>query len=419
LQRASTTGEWVYLHRDLLIEFGARQQAIDETLPAAKATVATAMRELARREPKPIEALKNRQEILERIKRQELVATASQHTLRQVCDGIAWRALQYDRRAFTILGEGHRVGRLASGVGFDAELFELSRLWEEEKVFAIHNDLTNCIRRGDLTAIHPQDDGTTDVKLIEVKAGPRPEESPQMRRLEDATRLLQEGRLLTDEGVVLHLTVVPAPYQTYLSALPDLIARAHREGHAWARLDECLLVGVVDYRVWGTDADEFSVRSQAQRQEVGWPSGEPDTLDWTASLRRMRDRSWSFSSMAPYTIFPLPPEDAADVVMGFVDLAMSLHLGSLERSLTRGDIEVRVARPGEASSLFLHATRPKVGLELPPHLREQMMVELMTPDSLFDAIDYVLTLNEERPAEAKDRRVVVFADEADVWEPGS
>jgi hypothetical protein len=54
-------------------------------------------------------------------------------------------------------------------------------------------------------------------------------------------------------------------------------------------------------------------------------------------------------------------------------------------------------------------------LELPPHLREQIMVELMTPDSLFAAIDYVLALNEERPSEAKDRRVVVFADEADVW----
>jgi hypothetical protein len=48
-------------------------------------------------------------------------------------------------------------------------------------------------------------------------------------------------------------------------------------------------------------------------------------------------------------------------------------------------------------------------------LREQIMVELMTPDSLFAAIDYVLALNEERPSEAKDRRVVVFADEADVW----
>jgi hypothetical protein len=47
-----------------------------------------------------------------------------------------------------------------------------------------------------------------------------------------------------------------------------------------------------------------------------------------------------------------------------------------------------------------------------------MMVELMTPDSLFALLDQVLTLNELRADEANDRRVVFFADEAAVWEPG-
>ena len=119
--------------------------------------------------------------------------------------------------------------------------------------------------------------------------------------------------------------------------------------------------------------------------------------------------------MAPYTIFPLPPEDIADVVMGFIDLATSLRLDLLESALTRDEVAVRVRRPGAHTTLFLEASRHQVGLELPPHLREQMMVELMKPDSLFAAIDYVLALNEERPSEANDRRVVVFADEADVW----
>ena len=124
----------------------------------------------------------------------------SQHTLRQIGDGIAWRALRYDRRAFTILGEGERVGRLAHGVGRDAELAELGRLWEEESVFAIHNDLTNCLRRGDLTALRERDAGL-DVTLIEVKAGARPEETPQLQRLERATELLRQGRQVSDAGV--------------------------------------------------------------------------------------------------------------------------------------------------------------------------------------------------------------------------
>jgi len=215
-RRAGTPDEWVYLHRDLLIEFGARQDAADETLPKARHRVRGEIRELAQREPKPIALIRAQQEILKRVERQELVAKASQHALRQVGDAIAWRALNYDRRAITILGEGERVGRLARGVGRDAELLELGRLWEEEQVFAIHNDLTNCLRHGDLTAIRESDTGV-DVTLIEVKAGQRPDDTPQMQRLARATELLHEGRELSD-GDALHLTVVPADYETYLHA---------------------------------------------------------------------------------------------------------------------------------------------------------------------------------------------------------
>jgi hypothetical protein len=192
-QRAAAREEWVYLRRDLLIEFGARQDAADETLPQARQRMRDEVRELAQRTPKPLDEIRARQEILERVGCQERVARASQHTLRQIGDGMAWRALRCDRRAFTILGEGERVGRLAHGVGREAELAELGRLWEEEGVFAIDNDLTNCLRHGDLTALR-QGDGEIDVTLIEIKAGPRPEDTPQLQRLARATELLREGR---------------------------------------------------------------------------------------------------------------------------------------------------------------------------------------------------------------------------------
>ncbi len=414
LHQAERPDQWFDLHRDLLIELGGRQAAIDATLPEARRRVRAEIRELAGRQPKPIDEIRAQQTILERVGRQELVAQAIQHTLRQIGDGIAWRALGYDRRAFTILGEGERVGRLAAGVGFDAEIDELGRLWEEEGVFAIHNDLTNCLRHADLTAIRSRED-CIDVTLIEVKAGPRPNDTPQMLRLDQATTLLREGRQATDQGIV-RITVVPTAYRTYLGILADLIATAHRDGFAWARPHESLMVGAVDYHVWGRESSEYNARSDAQRRSIGWGGEEPETLAWTASKRRMRDRGWSFSQLAPYTIFPLPAADAADLTMGFVDLAYSVHLPLLERALTRNGVEVRAARSGEASGLFLEASRRAVGLRVPPHLREQMMVELMTPDTLFAALDHVLTLNEVSPLEANDRRVVVFAEERSVWE---
>lgn len=415
LQRADSTEEWVFLHRDLLIEFGARQDAIDETLPKARQDVRGAIRELALRDPKPLDDIRAQQVILDRVGRQELVARASQHTLRQIGDGIAWRALRYDRRAFTILGEGERVGRLAQGVGRAAELAKLGRLWEEDGVFAIHNDLTNCLRHGDLTALREHESGI-DVTLIEVKAGARPDDTPQLQRLARATDLLREGRQVNDAGAV-HITIVRAAYETYVNVLPELIAAARNVGHGWVRPHECLLVGAVDYRVWGRESSEYNRRSDAERRRVGWGGEEPETTGWTASMRRMRDRGWSFSSLAPYTIFPLPAEDVTDVVMGFIDLAYGLHLPSLERALTRNGIQVSVRRAGQGHTLFLEAARRRAAATVPAHLREQMMVELMTPDAVFALLDRVLMLNEQRPDEAGDRRVVVFADEAAVWEP--
>jgi hypothetical protein len=414
LRHATATEEWVHLHRDLLIEFGSRQDAADEVLPTMRREARDAIAELAKNRPKPVVKIAAQQEILDRVARLERVEKAGQHTLRQIADGIAWRALRYDRRTFTILGEGERVGRLASGVGREAELALLGELWEEASTFAIHNDMTNCIRHGDLTAIKAQG-RAIDINLIEVKAGQRPDDTPQLRRLERATSLLREGRQVTDEGVV-HVTVVPAVYETYLDILPELISTARRFGHAWMRPHDCMLVGAVDYSVWGRDAQIFSARSDAERRRIGWGGDEPDTLAWMASMRRMRDRKYAFSSLAPYTIFPLPTEDVADLVMGFIDVSCSLKLTGLEQALSRNGISVQVARPGPAQSLFLEASRGRIGLEVPPHLREQMMVELMTPNALFAAIEHVLEVNEAKPGERNDRRVVAFRDEAAVWE---
>jgi hypothetical protein len=413
LRAATTTEEWVLLHQDLLVEFGARQDAAHEVIPAAKGEVAQEIARLAKMQPKPTQELREKQALLDRIKQQEVTIPACQHTLRQIADGIAWRALGYERRLFDILGEGDRVGRLASGVGREAELAELQRLWDEEKVFAIHNDLTNCLRHGDLTAIRPGR-SALEINLLEIKAGRCPGDTPQLRRMGRAIALLREGRQIRD-GEMVRVTVVPAPYETYLGLLSELISTARQAGYAWVRPHECLLVGAVDYRIWGRCPESFSRESEAEKRRLNWTSEKSNTLAWTASQRRIRDRKWSFSSLAPYTVFPLSAEDVADVVMGFVDVFCALDITLLERALTRDGLSVRVARPGPAQSLFLDAQRGRVGLRLPPHLREQMQIELMTPDALRKAIDHVLDINLSNPSQIKDRRIVVFADEAETW----
>jgi hypothetical protein len=111
------------------------------------------------------------------------------HALRCVGDGIAWKALRYDRGAISTLGAGRRVGRLSAGRGLDAELRAADEYWSSGS-FAIHNDLTNCLRTGDLTL--PFEAGST-VAIREVKAGSG-RSTAQTRAAEDRITFLREGR---------------------------------------------------------------------------------------------------------------------------------------------------------------------------------------------------------------------------------
>jgi hypothetical protein len=275
--------------------------------------------------------------------------------------------------------------------------------------------MTNCLRHGDLTAIR-ETCAAVEVTIYEVKAGSSHDEA-QLRRLERATELLRTHLDATggSDGRVLRVTPVPVAYETLLSVLPDLIERAKAVGFDWILPHACLLVGAVDYRVWGRgDVAELTENFAKARAEVGWPGEEPETLDWISSLWRMRDRAHSFSSLAPFAIFPLAAEDVANVIAGPIDLFFSLHLPRLEEALSRDRVSVRIARPPESSTLFLEARRGERGVTVPPHLREQMMTELVTPDCIFAAINEILKLNEANPSEAYDSRLVVFADERQV-----
>jgi hypothetical protein len=127
----------------------------------------------------------------------------------------------------------------------------------------------------------------------------------------------------------------------------------------------------------------------------------------------VRDRGESFSSIAPFTLFPLPAEDLAD---GFIDIVFCLDLRALENTLAESGLEVDVARPPLSGGLFLTARRDEVTLTVPPHLREQMMLELMTPDALARALTIVRDDMEANRLTSIDSRIVVFEDEASVWD---
>jgi hypothetical protein len=105
--------------------------------------------------------------------------------------------LGFDRAAVTVLARGNRVARFASGVGFETELPAIEHIWQNEGRVALHNDLTTCLRHGDLTVPRPD---ATAVDVYEIKTSKASRRTKQDDRIESAPEFINSGRYVGPDG---------------------------------------------------------------------------------------------------------------------------------------------------------------------------------------------------------------------------
>ena len=105
-------------------------------------------------------------------------------------------------------------------------------------------------------------------------------------------------------------------------------------------------------------------------------------------------------------------------MLGFLDVSVYLNIELLKAAIVQRGIWLRVPDQPEASHVFFEAFDGHGGVRVPAFVREQMLLELMTPGTLLALVDHVLTseLVEELQTEA---RVVGFNREREVWSPRS
>lgn len=361
------------------------------------------------------ERIRELQRQLTLLKLQQRVTRALRHATRTIADGVAWKALRYDRMAIAVLGQGRRVGRLALGIGFDTEAAMLKAYWDLG-VLALHNDLTNTLRHGDLTLVRWPSGGELEADVKEVKAGRVDPDSAQMRRIGDVIAFLQKGEHPTlADGRPLRVLRLPQRYRTHQANLASVIHRARRVGFAWESPSPCLAIMAVDFGRAGGQIRRVVGRGHAEmeRRLGWWRAGSLEPFVWTSSLQRMDDRRNTIASIAPVTIFRMPPEDVVDVLLGFVDYVVYLNDSVLGRIFARHGIKVKIARPPQSERVFLEAERGTRGVGVPGAARVQMMLELMTPASLVTLVS--ANLDAAQGATIDQRWIVVFEHEAAVW----
>ena len=128
LQDASEPADFYRLQRQLLERTFARQKVTDE-LGQDIADTKQALHHLTSKRPLPKQDVQRTQALLKNQDVAERCCKAVTHALRCVGDGIAWKALRYDRGAISVLGSGKRVGRRADAKGLDAELEATAAHW--------------------------------------------------------------------------------------------------------------------------------------------------------------------------------------------------------------------------------------------------------------------------------------------------
>lgn len=401
------------LQLELRDRFAGRQAGITdvkERLAADKSE----LKNLARTDPRPVDRFADVHERIALRERLLIREDVIQHVTRCLADGLAWRATSYDRALFAVMGSGvRRVGRFADEAGAAPERETAQRIWDAGAL-PLFNDMTNCLREGDLTILHSRWPNP-QIAVEEVKrSGHSRKRSAQSRRLDRKLRLLHDEYGALDEGgPSVALWRLPIPYRHQLARLATLLARARSEGYAEEALHPAIIASAVDLR-WALEQRDDEVNWLTRAAETrGWSVSAPTVFSSSALVRRIQERRHAGSAyLAPLAIYPLCAEDIVDILMGYLDYNVTLNTTALVPAFRARRIDVQFATGPEADHTLLRAQREGEEVVVPAVLREQLLHELTTVDTLLDVVDELLRAM-RLGAPAIDR--ILVCDESAAW----
>lgn len=332
--------------------------------------------------------------------------------LRTAGDGLAWRCFGYDRRVIIVLSRNDSPGPMYGKSGLPYELGRVEECWRERRQFALLHDLTNCLRIADATEFTTEGGAV----LHEVKRSPRTG-TRQMQRARTAVDALVKGSPLPGEPTGGQVVEVAVSYKSNLRELNDLVQLAKEHGCRGMKLPHgralvAMSLPAVTQR-WADNPREGERAIASTRRGAIRRAGIADS---THHLRAVSaDTASRSSTMPPFSIYPLEPEDCAALISDHVVFESVVCVDALVSCLERAGLAASITLPNEhgevpEGQIALFARWQDRGLTLPAMSLEVLLFELLQPDVWAAGIRELLMMSDP-PA----RAVLVFADEADVW----
>jgi hypothetical protein len=301
------------------------------------------------------------------------------NVIRSITDGVAWRALGFDRAVLRALCQ-NRGSQQITSPGTVEELREWSRQFDSGQGIAILNSLTNWLTYGDITLV--RNDGS--IELLEVKSSGTTSNRVvrQKQRMHEVVSFIGSGRgSLEGKTVeVCSLDIVP---ENGLNVLHGLLQQtSNHPGYAATRLSNSAYVECIDFRV-STDGGGASLLEQRESLTSDWVE-RSDHVDPSDSLECL-----AFSpNLAPFSVFPFAPSICVDVLTGAKAYRVLLNLSAVAREFEYRGWQVTMSprQAVEADKFREGLMTVKKGdftITLPPALFMRMQMELLRPQVLI------------------------------------
>lgn len=314
------------------------------------------------------------QEELKIVCRELFLWRAFANVVRSIADGVAWRALGYDRAVLRALCQ-NRGSQHITSPGAAEELREWSRQFDQGEGVAILNSLTNWLTHGDITVV--RDDGS--VEVIEEKSSKTTSNRTvrQKQRMRELVTFLSTGKGQLEGKTVQVGTLDIFPHNG-LSALRELLEATNSPpGYAAARISNSTYIECVDFRVVEKGA-ETGLIAQRDSMVADWIENDDDIHQ-----SRSFDCLGFGPNLAPLSVFPFEPKVCIDLLTGAKAYFVLLNVTGVARQFEHRGWQI-VTTPqqvfensGNFDEDFMTVRKEGFTATVPPAAFMRMQMELL------------------------------------------
>jgi hypothetical protein len=330
--------------------------------------------------------------------------------IREIGDGLAWRLFGYDRGILYSLAD--RPARKHIDLkGLQAECIEFERKWDSFDAITVMNDLTHCLKLGDLTTRRGSDEfELTEVKTEGKKGG---RITRQRQALRETVEFLNTGSKL-EAGIRLEIRELDITPRSHFAGLHELIEKAGSHGAAWRKFDDILTVSCMDV----TSAVKEKPKSiMDAAHEAGLaPENNGDQVLLCPSTERFE----FVRNYAPYSIYPIPDLARVKLATGAMVLFHYLNLSAFFRFLesrgwrcikTMEEFEKEAAE-GKVSEAIAVVQKGPLSIQIPWTWIGRMWIEFLDAETIFDILEATLKAGPTVPVLAHTN----LKGEASIWD---